>query len=120
MPLGVFALTSEGVNASSMYLQLAISKEAVIAGTFYNETTGAMHPVEGMVDDATQRAAWRAADDTNQDIVMETGVYNLTNEQADLLVHFGPETTQTWKMVRLDESQMPEELAGDQAAQPTE
>ena len=115
MPLGVFALTQEGVNASSMYLQLAISKDAVIAGTFYNESTGVTHPVEGMVDQESQRAAWRAADDTNPDIVMETGVYNLTEEETDVLVHFGPDETQVWKMARLDEADMPAETEQEAA-----
>jgi len=108
MPLGVFALTAEGVNASSMYLQLAVSKEGVIAGTFYNESTGATHPVEGMIDEKTQRAVWKAADDTNPDLVMETGVYNLTQDTADVLVHFGPEKTQEVLLVRLEESERPE------------
>ena len=108
MPLGVFAITAEGVSASSMYLQLAISKEGVIAGTFYNESTGATHPVEGMIDEKTQRAVWMAADGTNANIVMETGVYNLTEDQSELLVHFGPEQTQTALLVRLDESEQPE------------
>ncbi len=109
LPLGVFALTQEGVSASSMYLQLAISKDGIISGTYYNETTGATHGVEGSVDNETQRAAWRMTDGENTDIVMETGVYNLTEEQTDVLVHFGPDTTQTWQMVRLDEAERPEE-----------
>ena len=96
------------MNASSMYLQLAVSKEGVIAGTFYNESTGATHPVEGMVDEKTQRAVWKAADGTNADIVMETGLYNLTQDQAEVLVHFGPEKTQNALLVRLDESERPE------------
>jgi hypothetical protein len=108
MPLGVFAMTSEGVNASSMYLQLAVSQEGVIAGTFYNESTGTTHPVEGMVDEETQRAIWKAADGTNPDLVMETGIYNLTQDQAEVLVHFGPEQTQTVLLVRLDEAERPE------------
>ena len=108
LPLGVFALTAEGVNASSMYLQLAVTKDGVIAGTFYNESSGATHPFEGMVDEKTQRAVWRAADGTNKDLIMETGLYNLTKDQADLLVHFGPEQTQTALLVRLDESERPE------------
>ena len=115
LPLGVFALTSESVNASSMYLQLALSKEGVIAGTFYNESTGATHPVEGMVDEKTQRAIWKAADGTNTDLVMETGIYNLTQDQADVFVHFGPEQTQTALLVRLDESERPD--AGEPVAQ---
>ena len=108
LPLGVFALTNEGVNASSMYLQLALSKDGVIAGTFYNESTGATHPVEGMVDEKTQRAVWKAADGSNANLVMETGVFNLTKDQAPVLVHFGPEQTQTALLVRLDESERPE------------
>ena len=115
MPLGVFALTAEGVNASSMYLQLAISKQGIIAGTFYNESTGATHPVEGMVDEETQRAVWKAADGTNPDLVMETGIYNLTQDQSDMFVHFGPEQTQTALLVRLDESERPE--SGEPSAQ---
>jgi hypothetical protein len=108
LPLGVFALTKEGVNASSMYLQLALSKSGIIAGTFYNESTGVTHPVEGMVDEKTQRAVWKAADGTNADLIMETGVFNLTKDQADVLVHFGPEQTQTALLVRLNESERPE------------
>ncbi len=111
MPLGVFALTAEGVNASSMYLQLAVSKEGVIAGTFYNESTGATHPVEGTVDEKTQRAAWMAADGSNPNLVMETGLYNLTQDTAEVLVHFGPEQTQTALLVRLDETERPAEEA---------
>ncbi|MBN1911379.1 MAG: hypothetical protein JW818_16670 [Pirellulales bacterium] len=108
MPLGVFALTQEGVNTSHLYLQLAVSKSGIIAGTFYNETTGATHSVEGMVDKKTQRAAWKAADGTNTNLVMETGIYNLTRDQTEVLVHFGPDQTQTWLMVRLAESERPQ------------
>jgi hypothetical protein len=117
LPLGVFALTQQGVNASSMFLQLAVSKEGVIAGTFYNETTGATHPVEGMVDQKTQRAVWKAADGSNPDVVMETGIYNLTKDQTEVLVHFGPDQTQTWTMVRLEESQRPQ---AEQPAAPSQ
>jgi hypothetical protein len=109
MPLGVFALTAEGVNASSMYIQLAVSKNGVIGGTFYNESTGATHPVEGMVDEKTQRAVWKAVDGTNANVVMETGLFNLTQDQAPLLVHFGPTQTQNALLVRLEESERPAE-----------
>jgi hypothetical protein len=109
MPLGVFALTAEGVNATNMYLQLAIRKDGMIAGTFYNESTEVTHPVEGMVDEKTQRAVWKAADGTNPDLIMETGIYNLSEDTANVLVHFGPEETQTALLVRLEESEAPQE-----------
>lgn len=103
MPLGVFAVTHGDVNDTNMLLQLAVNKEGVIAGTFYNESTEAGHPVEGMVDRKTQRAAWKTADGTNDNVVMETGIYNLTQDEVSVLVHFGPDTTQTWTLVRVEQ-----------------
>ena len=108
LPLGVFAITAEGVNASSMYLQLAVTKNGIVGGTFYNESTGVTHPIEGAVDEETQRVAWKAVDGSNTNMVMETGLFNLTQDQAPVLVHFGPDQTQTALLVRLDESERPE------------
>ena len=100
MSLGVFALTQEGVSDTNLLLQLAVSKEGIIAGTLYNETTGTSRTVEGMVDKETQRAAWSPVDGKNTDVVMETGIYNLTKDEATALVHFGPNKTQTWVIAR--------------------
>jgi hypothetical protein len=111
--LGVFALTKEGVNATNMYLQLAVSKKGILAGTFYNETTEVTHPVEGMVDEKTQRVAWKAADGTNPDLVMETGLYNLTKDKAEVLVHFGPDQSQNALLVRLEETDQQEPVPED-------
>ena len=82
-------------------VQIAVSKEGIIAGTFYNDTTDAGRPLEGTVDRATQLAAWKFSDGKNTDIVMETGIENLTKDESTALVHFGPTKTQTWLMVRL-------------------
>ena len=90
-------------DESNMLLQLTVSKEGIIAGTFYNETTDVSHPIEGMVDKETQRAAWRPADDSNEELVMETGIYNLAEDETTALVHFGSEKTQEWLLVRLED-----------------
>ena len=103
MPLGVFAIAEEGGVDSGMLIQLAVSKEGIIAGTFYNDLTDDGRPLEGSVDRESQRAAWRFADGKNKDIVMETPIYNLTEEESTALVHFGADKTQTWLLVRLDE-----------------
>jgi hypothetical protein len=55
------------------------------------------------VDKKTQRAAWTFSDGKNTDIIMETGLFNLTQDQTEALVHFGKERTQQWLMVRLDQ-----------------
>jgi hypothetical protein len=103
MPLGVFAITEQGVAESGIMLQLAVSKEGIIAGTYYNEPANITRPLEGSVDQKTQRAAWKFADGKNSDVVFETGIYNLTKDETKCLVHFGTEKTQTWQMVRLQQ-----------------
>ena len=101
MPLGVFALTHGEKGDPDMLLQLAVSKEGIIAGVYQNTVTETTLPVEGMVDKETQRAAWTIGD--NKNTVLETGIYNLTQEETPVLVHFGKDQTQTWLMVRLEE-----------------
>src|SRR4029453_8558737 len=64
MPLGVFAMTSDGQPTGAeptMFLQLAVSKQGVINGTFQNTATNWAKEVGGMVDRQTQRAAWTVA-----------------------------------------------------------
>jgi hypothetical protein len=36
-------------------------------------------------------------------IVVETGLYNLTQNEAPVLVHFGPEKVETYLLVRLQD-----------------
>jgi len=102
MPLGVFVLTEEEDDADpTMYLQLTVSKDAVISGTYHNSLTGQSLPVQGSVDKQTQRAAWTIGE--NHSTVMETGVYNLTQDETPILIHFGDEVTQQRLLVRLEE-----------------
>ena len=103
MPLGVFAIAEQDATDTGMLLQLAVSKEGIVAGTFYNQTLNVDRPVEGTVDQKSQRAAWHFVDGKNPEIVMETGVVNLTKDETTALVHFGPDKSQTWLMVRLPE-----------------
>jgi len=103
LPLGVFALSRGDTGVSNTVLQLAVSKDGVISGTYYNSDTDVARPVKGSVDKETQRAAWTFSDGKHSDIVMETGINNLTQDQAEALVHFGPDRTQQWLMVRLQQ-----------------
>jgi hypothetical protein len=102
MPLGVFALsTSQEESQPSILIQLAVSKDGIIQGVYQNTTTNDSKPIQGSVDRETQRAAWSIGD--NKETVMETGLFNLTENEAPVLVHFGAEERQTWLLVRLPE-----------------
>jgi hypothetical protein len=103
MPLGVFAMTADGQPTGAdptMFLQLAVSKQGILSGTFQNTATGAAQAIEGMVDKQTQRAAWTAVGKSRP--LMETGIANLTQDMSAALVHFPDGTTQQWLLTRLD------------------
>jgi hypothetical protein len=104
MPLGVFALTPDGQASGpepTLFLQLAISKEGVIAGTLHNTATDSTQAIEGVADKKSQRCAWNVVGKTRP--IMETGISNLTQDTAPALVHFADGQTQQWLMVRLEE-----------------
>jgi hypothetical protein len=103
MSLGVFAVTQDGQPTGAdptMYLQMAVSKQGILAGTFQNTATNSVQYVEGMVDKQTQRAAWTAEGQTRP--LMEAGIVSLTEDTAPALVHFADGSTQQWLLVRLD------------------
>ena len=104
LPLGVFALTQDGQASGvepTLFMQLAISKEGVIAGTFKNMATGQVQTLEGMADKKSQRVAWCVAG--QQRPIMETGISNLTQDSSPVLIHFADGQTQQWLLVRLPE-----------------
>jgi hypothetical protein len=103
MPLGVFAITQDGQPTGAdptMFLQLAVSKQGVISGTFQNTATNTVKSVEGMVDKQTQRVAWTLAGESRP--LMETGIVNLTENATAALIHFPDNTTQQVLLVRLE------------------
>lgn len=115
LPLGVFALCQDDGEESgpdpTIFLQLAISKEGIIAGTLQNTATDNAFEVEGTIDQESQRAAWgRVGEDWP---IMETGIANLTEEDAPALLHFDDGQTQQWLMVRLEEPEGETEGATD-------
>ncbi len=102
LPLGVFALAQENNTdaAPNMFLQLAISKEGIIAGTYNNKTTDETKSVEGMVDPKSGRAAWTIAGKNTP--IMETKLDSLTENETNALLHFADGTTQQWLMLHLE------------------
>jgi hypothetical protein len=104
LPLGVFALTQDGQKTGpdpSLFLQMAISKDGVIAGTLHDSATNTTKTIEGFADKESQRAAWGIEGKAKP--IMETGIVNLTSDTAPALLHFQDGQTQQWLMVRLDE-----------------
>jgi len=100
LPLGTFALTTgkDDTNAARV-IQLAVDKQGIISGTLHNSSSDQTLVVQGRVDKNTQRVAFTIGD--KNDVVFETGIYNLTQKETPILVHFGPDRTETDYLVRL-------------------
>jgi hypothetical protein len=101
MPVGVYALaSSRGDLDPNLVLQLAVTKEGLISGTLYNRSTDVTVAVSGRVDSQTQRVAIQLSE--KGDLVMDTGVYNLSLPHTCVYMHFGILQTQSWFLVRMD------------------
>jgi hypothetical protein len=102
MPLGTFAVSTSQKETEPPYtMQLAVSKEGIISGTFYNTQNDKAYTVQGQVDKETQRVAFRIGG--SEAFVAETGLYNLIQNEAPLLVHFGAEKNENWLLVRMEQ-----------------
>jgi hypothetical protein len=99
--LGVFAMVRGEEKDANDIFQLAINKDGLNRGNFYNALSDSTVPVYGSVDKKTQRAAWTVGE--RNDRVYETGIANLTEGETSMLVHFGKERTQQWALVRLEQ-----------------
>ena len=87
LPLCVFGLMTGDEKTPKMVFQLAANKSCVIRGNYFDQVSQANFPVQGSVDKKTQRAAWSVQDNTK--LVVETGLYNLTQDESTALVHSG-------------------------------
>ncbi|XZE53548.1 hypothetical protein SH139x_005297 [Planctomycetaceae bacterium SH139] len=101
LPLGVFALTKPEETQLAVTIQLAVNKDGILRGNYTDTNTDKTQLIQGSVDKQTQRAAFTVGDDTTH--LIETGLYNLTKDEAPCLLHFGSDRTEQWLLVRLPE-----------------
>lgn len=100
LPLGVFAVVTEPTQKETdKVVQLALNKEGLIRGNLQDFVTDKVIPVTGAVDKKTQRAALKL--EGNDSVVVETSLYNLTNDEVPILVHFDSERQEGRTLIRL-------------------
>lgn len=101
MPLGTFAVSTSDKDAQpTRMIQLAVNRQGIVSGTLFNMQTDQAQSIQGQVDKETQRVAFRIGE--NERVVVETGLYNLTQQEAPVLVHFGTDRVENWLLVRLE------------------
>jgi len=114
MALGTFAAATDEKDAQpTRVMQLAVNKEGIVSGTMVNTATDSTVTIQGRVDKDTQRVAFRLGESEN--VVCETGLYNLTQSEAPMLVHYRTERVENYLLVRLDP---PEDAAAGEEEAP--
>jgi hypothetical protein len=98
-PLGVFAMVKGDETTSNDIFQLAINKDGVIRGNYYNAASDTTTPVYGSLDKKSQRIAWTIGD--KKEPVYETGLYNLTEKETTMLVHFSKDHTEQYNLFQV-------------------
>lgn len=104
LSLGVFALSNSQNSETqpTMYFQMAVNKEGTISGSYYNQPTDQVYPIEGLVDKSSQKAVWKMSQGDNSP-TFQTGVYNLTLHETPVSVNFGDQA-QNWEMIRVNKT----------------
>jgi len=101
-PLGVFALARAEESNPSTFLSLAIDKDGLLRGTYYDAVADQTTNVTGKVDRKTQRAAWTLGAKTMP--VYEAGLANLAQQQTTILVHRDGGAVEQMLLVRVPAS----------------
>jgi hypothetical protein len=101
--LGVFAMILGDESTSNDIFQLALNKDGVLRGNYYNAVSDSTTPVTGSLEKQSQRVAWNI--EGKKEPVYETGLYNLTQDETTLLVHFGQDRTEQYKLFRVKQQE---------------
>jgi hypothetical protein len=102
-PLGVFGLVQGEEKEPQAIFQLAVNKDGILRGNYYDPLADNNLPVYGAVDPKTQRVAWSVGD--KKTVVFEAGLRNLTQEETTALAHYGTTRTRQVALVRLEQPQ---------------
>lgn len=104
LPLGNFAFSAREQDLRpTRVVQLAVNKQGIVSGMLYNQTTDKCLPIQGQLDRELQRVAFRLGG--NRQTVLETGLYDLTQEDIPVLIHLGPNQTENGLLVRMNPPQ---------------
>jgi len=115
LPLGVYSLAPKGQQEASAMVQLSVSKDGIVRGSYYDLLSNQAHPVQGAVDKKTQRVAWTVG--SNGKVLFETSLANLTQETGPLSVHYENGQSRQWTVAQYEGE---EDETADKAEAPAE
>ena len=100
-PLGVFAMVQGDETSSNDLFQLAVDNSGILRGNYYNAISDSATPIVGALDKDSQRVAWHIQGKKSP--VYEVGLFNLTQDQSTMLVHYNKDRTEQFKLFRIEQ-----------------
>ncbi|QDU51524.1 hypothetical protein [Gimesia panareensis] len=101
MPVGLFAIVPQGTKDVNVTVQLAVSKNGAVAGTYFNKEGNITLPLQGAIDETKQRVVWKVGEEDA--VTMETGLDSLTKDKSTVVLYFNDGVSEVWDMVRIDQ-----------------
>ncbi len=82
LPLGVYTLAPHDQSDTSVMMQLAVTKDGIVRGSYFDLATNREQTVRGAVDKQSQLVAFTIGNDDKN--VYETGLASLTTGGGDI------------------------------------
>ena len=102
LPLGVYSLVAASHEDASALVQLSVSKDGVLRGSYYDLVSDEGQKIQGAVDKKTQRVAWTIG--ANGRVVFESSLSDLTQATGPVSLYFENGQTREWNLTRLEET----------------
>ncbi|HYW79497.1 MAG TPA: hypothetical protein VE890_07960 [Thermoguttaceae bacterium] len=95
LPLGSFELRLSGQTVATRAIQLAVNRQGVIRGTYYDMAADSAKQIIGSVDKETLRASWTIGQ--SGQVVYEMSLEALSSPEGQLTVRYANGQTATWR-----------------------
>lgn len=101
MPLGSFELKLDGQTVATRLIQLAVDRQGILRGTYYDIAADSTKHITGSVDKATLRASWTIGE--RGLAVYEMSLDALSSPEGQLTVRYANGQTATWQTSPMSE-----------------
>lgn len=97
MNIGTYALAPKGSSEATLMLSLAVDKDGILRGTYYDLLSNSAETIQGAIDKGTRRAAWRVGDGK---VTFQTTLNDLTSDLASVSLQFENGQSALWSLAR--------------------
>jgi hypothetical protein len=84
-------------------VQLSVSKDGILRGSYCDLVTDQGQTIYGAVDQRSQRAAWKVGE--NGQVIFDTTLPSLTQQAGSALVYFANGDARQWVLSRFEDQQ---------------